>query len=60
MTIASSRGLGSLTHLLMPHGSPAIPTHELVDLCEAYDTNVLPDGPGSFRRAGLLAVAHPQ
>jgi ubiquinone/menaquinone biosynthesis C-methylase UbiE len=58
MAVASSRGLGSLTHLLMPHGSPPIPTKELVELCEAYDTTVLPGGPGSFRRAGLLAVAH--
>ena len=58
MTVADVRSLGSLTHLLLPHGSPAVPDVELVELCEAYDREVLPAGPGSFRRAGLLAVAH--
>jgi ubiquinone/menaquinone biosynthesis C-methylase UbiE len=58
LTVSRVGGIGSLTHLLMPHGSPAIPTDELVALCEAYDSAVLPDGPGSFRRAGLIAVAH--
>lgn len=49
----------------MPHGDagrfakelPAESLQELVLLCQTYDTDVLPAGPGSFRRAGLLAVA---
>jgi SAM-dependent methyltransferase len=51
-------GIGSLTHLLLPHGELAIPSDELVELCETYDLDVLPAGPGSFRRAGLIAIAN--
>lgn len=58
MTVDTVRSIGSLTHLLLPHGSPAVPDADLVELCETYDRTVLPAGPGSFRRAGLLAVAH--
>lgn len=58
MTVADVRSVGSLTHLLLPHGSPSVPDADLVELCDAYDRFVLPSGPGSFRRAGLLAVAH--
>lgn len=28
-----------------------------LDLCERFDTDILPDGPGTRQRAGLLAVA---
>lgn len=57
MEVEDVRGLGSLTHLLLPHDSPRVPDAELVELCDAYD-RAMPTGPGSFRRAGLLAVAH--
>lgn len=30
---------------------------EFLDLCERYDADILPDGPGTRQRAGLLAVA---
>ncbi len=30
-----------------------------LDLCERYDLEILPDGPGTWRRAGLIAVAVP-
>lgn len=30
-----------------------------LDLCERYDLEILPDGPGTWRRAGLIAVAAP-
>ena len=52
------RGLGSLTHLLLPHGALEIEPEELLELCEAFDADVAPEGPGSFRRAGLIGIAH--
>ena len=57
LTVLAARALGSLTHLLLPHGLDAAATDDFVALCEAFDSDLLPDGPGSFRRAGLLAVA---
>ena len=38
--------IGSLTHLLLPHGKLGAPTDELVELCEAYDALVLPNSIG--------------
>ena len=35
------------------------PSQDFVDLCERFDLEVLPDGPGSKQRAGLIAVAVP-
>lgn len=32
---------------------------DFLDLCERYDRVVLPDGPGTRQRAGLIAVAMP-
>jgi hypothetical protein len=31
--------------------------NEFCDLCERYDREVLPEGPGTSARAGLIAVA---
>jgi SAM-dependent methyltransferase len=33
---------------------------QFVDLCERFDKEVLPDGPGTRQRAGLIAVAEPR
>ena len=32
---------------------------EFLDLCERFDAEILPDGPGTRNRAGLIAVAEP-
>lgn len=59
MRVVTVRAIGSLPHLMMPHGvSLPADDEEFVSLCEEYDL-AHPDGPGSFRRAGLLAVARP-
>jgi len=31
--------------------------NEFLDLCERYDNEILPDGPGTKQRAGLIAIA---
>lgn len=31
--------------------------NQFIDLCEQYDEEIMPDGPGSFRRSGIIAVA---
>jgi len=33
---------------------------EFLDLCERYDKEILPNGPGTKNRAGLIAVAEPE
>jgi SAM-dependent methyltransferase len=33
---------------------------EFLDLCDRYDREILPDGPGTRQRAGLIAVAEPK
>ncbi len=33
---------------------------EFLDLCEKYDKEILPNGPGTKNRAGLIAVAEPE
>ncbi len=55
MTVLVARSLGSLTHLMLSHGRDATDVPGLVELCEEYDLAM--PGSGSFRRAGLLAVA---
>ena len=30
---------------------------QFLDLCERFDREILPDGPGTRQRAGLIAVA---
>jgi ubiquinone/menaquinone biosynthesis C-methylase UbiE len=58
LQVAAARSLGSLAQLLGPHGELAVPDAELLELADALDREVLPAGPGTFRRAGVLAVAH--
>ena len=55
-------GLGSLANLC---GQEAVnrvlndnaQLDEFLDLCERFDHDILPDGPGTKQRAGLIAVA---
>jgi SAM-dependent methyltransferase len=55
-------GVGSLAGLCPPEvlgrvlADPAL-FPEFVELCDAYDREVMPEGPGTEQRAGLLAVA---
>lgn len=71
MQVVACRALGSLTHLMLPHAGSTLSASGLaqpgrlprddsfVALCERFDLELAPAGPGSFRRAGLLAVARP-
>lgn len=52
LTVLAARPLGSLGYLMLPHGIAA--TTDLADIAEELDTFF--DGPGAFRRAGLLGV----
>jgi SAM-dependent methyltransferase len=62
MAILRIGGLGSLAYLC---GSQTVRRvladqallGEFLDLCERFDREVLPDGPGTRQRAGLIAVA---
>jgi len=55
-------GLGSLAQLCgqkavaQACADPAV-LNQFVDLCERFDIEILPDGPGTWQRAGLIAVA---
>lgn len=70
MDVLECRSIGSLTHLYLMHlyrQKAAEVVHdeinaisldkEFIDICDYYDKNVMPFGMGSFRRAGLFAVA---
>jgi SAM-dependent methyltransferase len=55
-------GLGSLAGLVGPEAvARALRDEDLfeafLDLCETYDRDILPEGPGTRQRAGLIAVA---
>jgi SAM-dependent methyltransferase len=55
-------GLGSLAGLCAPEALPAILNDTSVletflTICEEFDKEILPDGPGTRLRAGLIAVA---
>ncbi len=62
-----SRSIGSLTHLYLLHLYRQLPgnshsvtlsrNEDFIDLCERFDIEVMPNGPGSFRRAGVIALA---
>jgi len=69
MKVNSVRSIGSLTqmyliHLYRQHTANEVKKimgklskkHEFIELCERYDKEVMPNGPGSFRRAGIMAV----
>lgn len=70
MRVLECHSIGSLTHLYLIHlyrqnnadevhkKINAISTDkDFLDLCDYYDKNVMPEGMGSFRRAGIFAVA---
>ncbi len=64
MHVLDCRGLGSLANFV---GEKALRRameseavfEEFLDLCERFDEQMLPDGPGTSARAGLIAVASP-
>ena len=57
----ASRGGHVRPGRVAPEAVPKQPSvfHEFLYLCERFDQEVLPDGPGSKQRAGLIAVAVP-
>jgi ubiquinone/menaquinone biosynthesis C-methylase UbiE len=62
MRILRCGGLGTLANLCGPEAAEQVCQDEnlfqdFVDLCERFDLEVLPDGPGTRQRAGLIAVA---
>lgn len=67
MEVRFSRSLGSLSHLYLLHlyrqkpnelqSSNIDSSEEFIDLCEKFDIEVMPNGPGTFRRAGVIALA---
>jgi SAM-dependent methyltransferase len=63
MGVLEVRGIGSLANLcedVVPRilDDPAL-LEEFLDLCERFDREIMPGGPGTCQRAGLLAVAEP-
>ena len=57
-------GLGTLANFCGPEAVEQVCQDEVlfqdfVDLCERFDREVLPEGPGTRQRAGLIAVAVP-
>lgn len=70
MHVLECRSIGSLTHLYLLHlylqNSPdgvrekireLSTNEEFLEICDYYDKYVMPNGMGSFRRAGLFAIA---
>ena len=70
MNVLECRSIGSLTHLYLLHlyrqntadrvseKINAVSTDkEFLEICDYYDKYVMPNGMGSFRRAGILAAA---
>ena len=70
MRVIECRSIGSLTHLYLMHLCRRYSEEEVrarinslsedeafIALCDRFDREILPDGVGSFRRAGLFAVA---
>ena len=70
MTVLECRSIGSLTHLYLMHlyrQNTAEEVHNIInelstnpdffDMCDYFDKHVMPNGMGSFRRAGIFAVA---
>jgi sugar phosphate isomerase/epimerase len=65
MRVLRCGGIGSLTSLCDAESldrlrEDAAVFEAFLDLCERYDREVLPDGPGTWHRAGLIAVAAPK
>ena len=70
MNVLECHSIGSLTHLYLLHlyrQNPAEDVHkkineisadkEFLEICDYYDRYVMPKGMGSFRRAGIFAIA---
>ena len=70
MRVLECRSIGSLTHLYLLHlylqNTPdevrgkineLASNEEFLEICDYYDKNVMPNGMGSFRRAGIFAIA---
>ncbi len=67
MKVQFSRSIGSLSHLYLLHlyrqkpneakSSNIDNSEQFIDLCEKFDIEIMPNGPGSFRRAGVIALA---
>ena len=62
MQVMRCGGLGSLTGLCNPEAVTAVLNDAnllemFVSICERFDKEILPDGPGTRLRAGLIAVA---
>lgn len=70
MNVLECRSIGSLTHLYSLHlylqNTPddvhkkineLSTDEEFLEICDYYDKNVMPNGMGSFRRAGIFAIA---
>lgn len=70
LEVRECRSVGSLTHLYLMHLYRAFPESEVnkkineiskdpefIELCDYFDRYVMPEGPGSFRRAGVIAAA---
>ena len=70
MNVLECHSIGSLTHLYLMHlyrQNTADEVHkkintismdkDFLELCDYFDKNVMPDGMGSFRRAGIFAAA---
>jgi SAM-dependent methyltransferase len=64
MRVVRCGGIGSLAALCGPEVLDRVLQDEgllktFLDLCECFDNEILPDGPGTRQRAGLIAVAEP-
>mgnify|MGYP001386748565 CR=1 FL=1 len=66
MKVKLSRSIGTLSHFFLMHlRNTEMKISEIesevlnhfIDLCERYDEEIMPNGPGSFRRSGIIAVA---
>ena len=62
MRVLRCGGVGSLTGFMEKESIERILDdddlfQQFLDLCEIYDRELLPDGPGTRQRAGLIAVA---
>jgi SAM-dependent methyltransferase len=55
-TLASLCGMATVERVL---GDEAL-LEAFLDLCEHFDAKILPNGPGTRQRAGLIAVGQPQ
>jgi len=65
MQVLRCGGLGTLANFCGPEAMEQVCQdvalfQDFVDLCERFDREVLPQGPGTRQRAGLIAVAVPE